>query len=516
MIDLLKEVPEKQRSLIQSFFFSFIFFFCSHLYRFTHLGYTDDCVEILQRTNRNWQLSLGRWLQVFYWKVRGQIVVPYVIGLLAFLFFALSIYLIVRMLNLHSNLSVALLCIVLGCNGTLTFSNATYISWTDVYMLAFLMSCLSVTFTRKWSLGFVPGSICLCMTLALYQAYLQTAILLFMILFVKDCLTEHSTLFTFLKKVLHAILTLICGLLLYAVSLIVVEKHTGIERSMGYNGVGRVGHYTLSEIPRLLFETWKAPFRTLLKPETNLPGLTTICAIGMIVLSIFLVCLLIRKNHVYGYRIFVIALLLLTMPFGMNVVFFLSHGMEHSLMIFSFFLFFAFPIMLMEICDAKTIWARRSRIIAGPLVAVMLLNNFVYANQVYARRDLEFWSTLSLMTRVIDRAEQVEGYQSGYTNVAIIGTLYNSPLAMQRPGFEQLEGNSPYMNNNYYATSGETFYPAYFWEILGYPFNLVPENERYRIAHTAEVVNMPTFPEPGCCQMIDDVLVIKIGRVAGE
>ena len=56
---------------------------------------------------------------------------------------------------------------------------------------------------------------------------------------------------------------------------------------------------------------------------------------------------------------------------------------------------------------------------------------------------------------IIDRAEQTEGYEPGYTPVAIVGTMYDSPLVLDRPGFESLYAVNATANNNHYATSSE-------------------------------------------------------------
>lgn len=503
----------KQKHGIWTFVSSLLFFLCAHVYRFTQLAYTDDSVEILQNSNRNWQISLGRWLQVFYWRLRGNIVVPYIIGLFAFLFFFGAIYLIIELLELRSPISVALVCMLLGCNATLTFANATYISWTDVYMLSFFLACASVYVTFRIPYGFFGGALLICASLALYQSYFQVAALLFLICMAKKLLQSGDN-----KQVLYlgfrALAALFFGLILYDLSLRLVEWKTGIARSTGYNGVGRVGGYILAKIPSLLLQTWIYPFQSMMKPETNLPKATTLCYILLIILSGYFVAEIIKKKQIEKRAVFFFILLVTLFPLGMNSVYFLSHGLSHSLMIYSFFLFFTFPIMLMDYSGTVGIrWQLGIRKAVVCLVSVIFLNNFVYANQMYARRDLEFWSTYSLMTRVIDRAEQVPEYQSGNTPVAIIGTLYNSPLSMERPGFGHLNGNSAHMNNNYFSTTGESFYPSYFWEVLGYPFNLVDEYSRGMIAAKTEVRNMPTFPEIGCCQIIDGVLVVKIGEV---
>ena len=119
---------------------TFLAMLVAHAYRYMALGFTDDSVEIVQRTDRYWQIALGRWMQPVYWELRGDIVAPYLIGLLSCLFLGAAVCLIVHMLDLRSKGSIAMLCALLAGNATLTFSNATYISWSDVYMLALLLA----------------------------------------------------------------------------------------------------------------------------------------------------------------------------------------------------------------------------------------------------------------------------------------------------------------------------------------------------------------------------------------
>lgn len=133
--------------------------------------------------------------------------------------------------------------------------------------------------------------------------------------------------------------------------------------------------------------------------------------------------------------------------------------------------------------------------------------NFVTAHQLYLRRDLEFQSTLSVMTRVIDRMEQIEGYDPGYTPVAVVGNLSDSCLSMERPGFEHL---TPYGSNHYAITYLETS-TWYLWQVLGYPVNLVDSTTQHELARREDVRAIPSFPDRDCCRMVDGVLVVCIG-----
>ena len=493
----------------------FLLFFTAHAYRFTHLGYTDDSVEIFQNTNRQWQISLGRWLQVLYWRVRGAIVVPYTTGILSAIYFACALWLIIRLCGIRKKRWMICLCLLLSANGTITFSNATYISWTDVYMLSFLLSVSAVALWREYRFGCLAAAPAICLSLALYQSYVQVSVTLALILLIRD-LKAKREIREICREGLTFLAALLQGLLLYAVSVHLVEARTGIARSMEYNGIGRAGGYTAAEIPSLLVKTWLGPFQYFLHPEAAHPEIACVLYGALFLIGIALLWKEAMEQQWPASRTACTVAALACIPLSANFVCFISHGLAHSLMIYSYFVGLTLPIMLIDQMERETASVKRIWIAPAAASGIIFFTNFIYANQVYAKRDLEFFSTLSVMTRVIDRVEQMEEYEPGYTEVAFVWTLYNSPLAMQRPGFERLSGNNKNMNTNVYATSGESFYPDYFWEIMGYPFNFVSEERRKSIASQEAVKQMPVFPERGSCQMIDDVMVVKIGKVKSD
>ena len=110
---------------------------------------------------------------------------------------------------------------------------------------------------------------------------------------------------------------------------------------------------------------------------------------------------------------------------------------------------------------------------------MLALGGIVFSNQVYLKKNLEFESTLSIMSRVIARAEAVEGYQPGSTPVAIIGTPEHSILSVQRKGFEHLSALDAANAN--YAIANDTDMIWYIWEVMGYPFNFVSTYELEQI-----------------------------------
>lgn len=493
------------------FFFTAVFFFCAHLYRFSTLGFTHDSLLLDQSQNAAFQLALGRFMQPLYWQIRGDIVVPFLIGLLAYAFLALSIVLMASLLRIRSTLSIALACMVLSVNATVSIGNATYISWADVYMLALLLSTLSVYLFCRFRLGFLASPFLLCASLGLYQSYLQTAILLYLMVLVHKVLDKASVRSVFCAGI-AMVAQLLAGLLLYAFVFPRVLAHAGIGIASTYNGLSGVGDFTGVSLFSLVREAYVYPFQSALHPQTHLPALAALLYALLFAVTAIVLALLARSHALPASSLGMIVLLLAFMPLGANITYVISKGMVHVLMCYSFFLFFLFPISLAERLQARHFTsARTMRAILTVAFSTLYLCNVVFANQLYLRRDLEMQSTLSLMSRVIDRIEQTEGYVPGETPVAFIGTLFDSPLFMNRPGLEQssilLMGL-----DNVYAITSESYHPWYIQQILGYPMQILNESERSQMVFHKDVITMPAFPADGCCQIIDGILVVRLGN----
>lgn len=155
--------------------------------------------------------------------------------------------------------------------------------------------------------------------------------------------------------------------------------------------------------------------------------------------------------------------------------------------------------------------ARRITVQNGVAVlgAIILFNGVVYSNQIYFRKELEYQATNAVMNRVVSSMESVEGYVPWETPIAFAGRLDQSNTLLKRPEFDHLRGMGLESN------LAVTYYSTYGWYleiILGYPMNLLPEASAQRLASTSEVRNMPAFPKPDYCQMLDGTLVVKLSE----
>lgn len=180
---------QKYETELWTIFCILLFSIIAHGYRFVNLMFNGDSMLIYQ-TDQDWKYSLGRIFQPFYWKLRGDLVAPMLIGTLSVLYFTIALVLIIRLFRLQNKLQIAFLCALLAVNITITSTFATDIHEGDTYMLALLCATLSVVAFRKAHL--ILGGVFICLCLGLYQAYLQVAVGLLLLLFMQDLLDGEN------------------------------------------------------------------------------------------------------------------------------------------------------------------------------------------------------------------------------------------------------------------------------------------------------------------------------------
>ena len=181
MLEKIQKYETELWTVLCVLFFNII----AHGYRFVNLMFNGDSLLIYQ-TDQNWKYSIGRIFQPFYWKLRGDLVAPMLIATLAVFYFTAALVLIVRMFKLQNKLHIALLCALLAVNITTTSTFATDFHEGDTYMLALLCATVGVALFRKAHP--VLGGVFICLCLGFYQAYLQLAIGLLILLFMQDLL----------------------------------------------------------------------------------------------------------------------------------------------------------------------------------------------------------------------------------------------------------------------------------------------------------------------------------------
>lgn len=522
MLKHLQAALLAEKSRVQFIFFcTLLLGLAAHGYCYFNLLYSHDALHLVQDSNgAAAQIGLGRFLNPLYLQLRGVICSASLIGILSLCYLTVTAWLIVMLLDIKQNLLIFCACGILTTNTAITFLNASYIGAADIYMLALLLSAAAAYAAARCRYGFLCSPIFLCLSLGLYQSYLQVTVFLCM-LAIARLLLENKPVKTILCTAAKMLFALLSGLLLYKAAFQYALTFTGIPAMDSYNGLAHVGQFeSIAALWQLAKQTWLYPFQYYFTPQSGSPHVVIICNIllaGVLLLS--LARIVVCRSLPPG-KLLLFGCLILLMPFGINVVYFIANGMEHALMIYSFFLVYLFLLYTLDVNTAIS-QQKQSReqtealqflpaipqILAVICLICIILHNVSFSNQLYLKKDLEFQSTLSIMTRIVDRMEQTDGYIPGQTPVVLAGSLYNSPLSQARPGFEEITGIgcSQNFSTTYYLT-----YQWYFEQILAYPIQFLTPDEAATFLQNHTLQDIPVFPQRGCCVLLDNVLVIKL------
>ncbi len=513
-----------KETLKRSFLYTFVFGIIAHGYAFANFQPSHDSVgeSISNADYWNWKIQLGRYLKPLYDGIFGRFTsFPWTNGLIALVWLAFASYLVVEMLKLKKDRHIAIVSGILTTNVTVTALAATYAPDLGSNMCALALTMLGAYIWEKfttcgnkvkasavWGCEILIGC-CIAASIALYQIFVFTFIAIVLIISILRCLDYPK--YTFKKIWLSDFLAAgaaILGGLIYYTGLKIVTSVTGIPLIQdNYNSVSNAWSNAEPLKDRLVacWSQFKSSFLEMpgYAYPSQIPHLINLLLISLGVFCLFVsIITLYRKRNSIG-NIVTLVLFLILLPFCINGMRLLN-SYVHMLMTYSYWLFYIliFCIAVKYMHDSKNYFPER---LAAILLCCLFLLNIQTANACYVKKSTEQESTLSVMTRVIDKIEDLDGYEPGVTPVAFIGTP-DGYLASFEPFHELslitgLGSNTPISYSN-------VFNP-YLKMIMRININVVYDSVAYDTVGYTFIQNMARFPQKGSIQMIKGIVIVK-------
>lgn len=500
--------------------YTLIFMVLLHGYRYVSLGFSHDSLAFSWQPDLEWQISLGRYMQPFYWWIiRGRIAAPFIVGVLSYGYMVGSVYGVASLLDLKAKTSLFLLA-GLMC-GSLAFIalDATYSHTADVYMLALMLNIAAAWLClrgRRRVPSVLAAAVLLVISTGLYQAYLQVFTALTMVWALLRLLkTDDRAIPEAAARCAQSFLALMLAMALFFVGYYVVMAVTGVEAVSKANSIGGMKVLSGAALVDMVKTTWKMPLRQLGRLQGRIAPLARMLTAVVLMTGAAATIFTARRSRVSAWQALGMAVLALLLPFGMNWICLFCSGAVHDLMMYAYIV----PLLAALAANERA-WnlalankgkqiGKKTRAAACVLplaVLTLLFDRGIYANQMYLKKDLEYDTTLSVMTRVVDRIEQVEGYIPGETPVEFLGDIQRSKLAMTRPAFAHL-GSLTGTEENYAITYGDTFW-MYLEDVMGYPIKRFRETKNEEQERVTD--DMPCFPDKDSVQMVDGVVFVKL------
>ena len=464
------------------------------------------------------KMSIGRVLTPLYRDLLGSdVTLPWFSGVLSLLWIGLAVFLGVRGMRIESKPMVVLTAGIFVTNITVSATAATYIHDLDSYMFAMLCAAAAFwlwkQYPKGWLIGWIPAAV----SLGIHQSYVFLTVSLCMIACILS-LMNGAEFRQVLTRGLKAIGMLLLGGIAYFLILKGMLLLSGASLSSGdYNSLDRMSLLNLRTIGIMVIGAYSDWFSRLWNAYSSYPGVlikgatAVFFAIDLAALAVFLF------SRRWGWKEKLLcAALAALLPLGMNMIYVLSLGAVHELMVYPTWMFYLLTLLLakwlyVQWKDAAIPAGAWQRAVCMLLIGMVLYGNVRFSNGMYVKKNLEFDGYLSLMTRIVGRMEATPGYEPGETPVLFVGL----PKTFNRviPGFKDywnvtgMTGSSPI-----YTTEPSRF-QAYFDYVMSLPIVLADGETRERLLADEDVRAMPCYPADGFLTFRDGTLVVKLGDI---
>lgn len=267
----------------------------------------------------------------------------------------------------------------------------------DAAFLAFLLASCAAVFCLRVRAGTLLGALLLAAAQALDRSSLSFFLGVSAICLIQSLLKADESARSLVGRILRILLCTALGMAVYLGGFMLFLHRAGLDREAALQ----------APAGKTVVGAWLYPLALLFKPLTIYAHVGVVLHALLIALGAFALLRLLPKMK---GRVPALALLLLAFPLLVNLPAYSTLSAEQTSM--PYVLLDALLIVLLQAAFESSVDERHLAYRAGTvMLGVSLLGTTIFANQVYLKKTLEFDSTLSVMTRVIARAEAVPAFK---------------------------------------------------------------------------------------------------------
>ena len=471
-------------------------------------------------------ITSGRWFLMIACGFSSYFTLPWIIGLIGLLWLGVTAAFLVEFLECKDGISVVLISGLLAVFPALA-STFAYVFTLDGYMLALLFAVAAPLCVKKWKFGFIPGALCLALSLGTYQAYLPFAVIL-SIYGILMLAMEDGTLQKKLQKVGSYLLMGVAGLALYYLLLQVLLKLQGkvLDTYQGIQSMVSAGGTEAGTSPVELVKTMYLDFLAFtVKGNVWINNLWSLLGVILLFGAVLLVLLpMIGRKKWWKKPLFwlLMGLSALGLPIACNLILVISPDVTyHLLMRYHWVLLLILPIAFVGRSvtseDKKVSRSDSLGLWALLLAGVLLIGNYAVTDNIaYANLQKRYEKTYAYCIRLLDRIEQTPGYYQGIP-IAMIGVVgEDSYPSTDLTG--EVTANMIGMTGDVLLYTGDN-YASFIRHYLGASLNILPAEVMSEIYYSESYRELDSFPGENSTKVVDGVLYVKtenIDRTEGK
>lgn len=475
-------------------------------------------------------ITSGRWFLMVACGFSSFYTIPWIIGLLGIFFLGLTAAALTELLEIKRLWAAAAVGGLLVSFPALA-STFAYVFTLDGYMLAMLLSVLSVLFTKRWKYGFLPGAVCLAFSLGTYQGYLSFAMILSVFSILMLAMEPEG----FREKLRRGARYLYMGILgaaLYYGILQLLLRLQGKELAdyQGIDGMasGAMPEEVLSAIGKMYqdFVGFSLKGNVLFQ---NGISLAAWILLALSVISIFAVLIIKRKWWKNPWFFVIMIWTVAILPLVTNVILLISPNVNYHLLMRYQWILYPIGILALtgkyggelieEGVGGKPEDGRRQRVaLRGCVVewavfgAAFVLVFFygVVDNIGYSNLQKRYEKTYAYCVRLLDRIEQTPGYYQGIP-IAMIGVVGEEEFPVTDISLPVTSGMIG-LNGDVLLYTGNN-YSKFIRNYLGATLNILPADAMADMYYEEEYMSMDSFPGSDSIRIIDGIMYIKTENI---
>lgn len=449
-------------------------------------------------------ITSGRWFLTVACGLSSYYTLPWLIGLLAMVYLGITSVLLTEYLEVRQTWAILAISGLLVVFPSLT-STFAYVFTMDGYMLAVLLAVLAVLLVKKYRRGFLPGALCLALSLGIYQAYLPFAVLLslygiFMIAATEDSMKEKG------KKVLNYLWMGILGVIGYYVILQILLWIEG-KQLASYQGINGMTSAPTAGIMDTILQMYRDFLAFTLKGNVFMNNLFAWGAMILLGIGVLVVLILFCRQKKWWKSVWffvIIAVTIVSLPLCMNLILLISPEVTyHLLMRYQWVLLPVCMVAAVSRHSEKLPWAAW----LGLVGSVILIFNYVVMDQIaYSNLEKKYEKTYAYCVRLLDRIEQTEGYYQGIP-IAMIGVVGEESYPVTDLTEEVTSGMIGIGGDSLLYTGAN--YQTFIRNYLGATLNILPPEAMEEMYYNEVYREMESFPGKDSIKIIDGIMYIK-------
>ena len=340
-------------------------------------------------------------------------------------------------------------------------------------------------------------------SLGIYQAHISFAIALLLLVLIQDCMNDADWKQIIMQSFKYLILlagAFIIYFLLVRLSLLV----KGAEL-IGYQGIDKMGHVNIIEIPSQIALAYKQYFKLF---YSDIFSINPYPLIKAAILLLHITMLIITVYGIYSKKavdILEIVLLFMIFPLAVNLIYVMApKSYVYSIMMYSMVAVFLAVILLLQLSHKILFNKNLARLIQWTGTVCLLLIILLqcqYNNVQYLAMNMQYEQAHSYMTTLVTRIKSTEGYNSSM-NLVFIGERFEDSTFYTNDEFEEynMAGRGQELVNIYCQED-------FLRRFIGYT---QPQDTNWKPwSQLDEVKIMPAYPDDGSIKVINNTIVIK-------